>query len=95
MRRKAWLGCAVILAFCVEPLLAEPWIRDVEHDELKLLYGHQEGAVLGYNPKKPGRPSHCSHAYSIASTCLVLDCRRLRWRRAYVQARRAEPVGAH
>ncbi len=22
-------------------------------------YGHQEGAELGYNPKNPGRPSHC------------------------------------
>ncbi len=46
------------LAFCVEPLLAEPWILDVD-TTIKPLYGHQEGAVLGYNPKKPGRPSHC------------------------------------
>ena len=37
------------------------------------LYGHQEVAVLGYNPKKPGRPSHCYHTYSMASTRLVLD----------------------
>jgi hypothetical protein len=28
---------------------------------------------LGYNPKKPGRPSHCYHTYSMASTRLVLD----------------------
>ena len=41
------------LAFCVEPLLAEPWILDVD-TTIKPLYGHQEGAVLGYNPKKPG-----------------------------------------
>ncbi len=40
---------------------------------IKPLYGHQEGAVLGYNPKKPGRPSHCYHTYSMASTRLVLD----------------------
>jgi Transposase DDE domain group 1 len=60
------------LAFCVEPLLAEPWILDVD-TTIKPLYGHQEGAVLGYNPKKPGRPSHCYHTYSMASTRLVLD----------------------
>ena len=60
------------LAFCVEPLLAEPWILDVD-TTIKPLYGHQEGAVLGYNPKTPGRPSHCYHTYSMASTRLVLD----------------------
>ncbi len=57
---------------CVEPLLAEPWILDVD-TTIKPLYGHQEGAALGYNPKKPGRPSHCYHTYSMASTRLVLD----------------------
>ena len=60
------------LAFCVEPLLAEPWILDVD-TTIKPLYGHQEGAVLGYNPKKPGLRSHCYHTYSMASTRLVLD----------------------
>jgi Transposase DDE domain group 1 len=60
------------LAFCVEPLLAEPWILDVD-TTIKPLYGHQEGAELGYNPKKPGRPSHCYHTYSMAATRLVLD----------------------
>ena len=60
------------LQYCVEPLLAEPWILDVD-TTVKPLYGHQEGAVLGYNPKKPGRPSHCYHTYSMASTRLVLD----------------------
>ena len=60
------------LAFCVEPLLAEPWVLDVD-TTIKPLFGHQEGAELGYNPKKPGRPSHCYHTYSMASTRLVLD----------------------
>ena len=54
------------LRHCVEPMLAEPWILDVD-TTIKPLYGHQEGAVLGYNPKKPGRrPSHCYHTYSMA-----------------------------
>jgi hypothetical protein len=60
------------LQHCVEPLLCEPWILDVD-TTIKPLYGHQEGAVLGYNPKKPGRPSHCYHTYSMAQTRLVLD----------------------
>ena len=34
------------LAFCVEPLLAEPWILEVD-TTIKPLYGHQEGASLG------------------------------------------------
>jgi len=40
---------------------------------IKPLYGHQEGAELGYNPKKPGRPSHCYHTFAMAGTRLVLD----------------------
>ena len=40
---------------------------------VKLLFGHQEGAVLGYNPTKPGRPSHVLHTYFMANTRLVLD----------------------
>ena len=40
---------------------------------IKPLYGHQEGAEIGYNPKKPGRPSHTYHTYLIANIRLVLD----------------------
>jgi hypothetical protein len=40
---------------------------------VKVLYGHQEGAVRGYNPTKPGRPSHVLHTYFMANTRLVLD----------------------
>jgi Transposase DDE domain group 1 len=60
------------LHYCVEPLLSEPWILDID-TTIKPLYGHQEGAVVGYNPKKPGRPSHCYHTYSMAGTRLVLE----------------------
>ena len=46
----------------------------VGHDTtIKPIYGHQEGATLGYNPHKPGRPSHAYHTYSIATLRLVLD----------------------
>lgn len=39
------------------PLLDAPWIMDTD-TTIKLLYGKQEGAVISYNPTKPGRPSH-------------------------------------
>src|SRR5208283_2710716 len=77
-----------------EPLIAEPWILDVD-TTIKPLYGHQEGAVLGYNPKKPGRPSHSllSHLFDgLDASCS--RCRRLSRRRTYLQARRAELVGS-
>lgn len=57
---------------CYEPLLYAPWILDVD-THVKVLYGRQEGAVPGYNPKKPGRPSHVLHTYFMANTRLVLD----------------------
>ena len=34
---------------------------------MKCLYGKQEGAVIGYNPKKPGRPSHSYHSALMAN----------------------------
>jgi hypothetical protein len=60
------------LLSCVEPILSEPWILDVD-TTIKPIYGHQEGAEIGYNPKKPGRPSHCYHTYAMAGTRLILD----------------------
>jgi hypothetical protein len=36
-------------------------------------YGHQEGAEVGYNPHKPGRPSHVLHTFWIGNLRLVLD----------------------
>ena len=57
---------------CYQPLLYEPWILDID-TTVKPLYGHQEGAKIGYNPQKPGRPSHVYHTYFIANLRLVLD----------------------
>ena len=59
------------LDYCVGPLLSEPWILDVD-TTIKPLYGHQEGAALGYNPHKPGRPSHVYHSYLIGELRLAL-----------------------
>src|SRR6266700_1030795 len=54
------------------PLLEEPWILDVD-TTVKPLYGHQQDAQLGYNPTKPGRPSHAYHSYFVANIRMVLD----------------------
>ena len=60
------------LGRCYEALFGLPWILDGD-STVKPLYGKQEGAVLGYNPQKPGRPSHSYHSYQMANTRLVLD----------------------
>ena len=57
---------------CYEPLLTQDWILDSDVT-IKPLYGRQEGAEVGYNPHKPGRPSHTYHTYMIANLRLVLD----------------------
>ena len=58
------------LDYCTSPLLGEPWILDME-STVKPLYGHQEGAKAGYNPRKPGRPSHSYHTYMLVNLRLV------------------------
>src|SRR5512134_3801796 len=60
------------LDYTFRPLLGEPWILDVD-TTVKPLYGRQEGAVIGYNPHKPGRPSHTYHTYAIAELRLMLE----------------------
>jgi hypothetical protein len=60
------------LDYVYRPLLREAWILDVD-TTIKPLYGHQEGAVVSYNPKKPGRPSHAYHSYMMAGPRLILD----------------------
>jgi hypothetical protein len=59
------------LDYCTTPLLGEPWVLDMD-STVKTLYGHQEGAEVGYNPHKPGRPSHAYHTYMLSGLRLVL-----------------------
>jgi hypothetical protein len=54
-----------------QPLLSTPWILDLDAT-VNCLYGKQEGAVVDYNAKKPGRPSHGSHSALMANTRLAL-----------------------
>jgi hypothetical protein len=56
----------------VEPVLKEPWICDIDVT-IKTIYGRQEGAEVGYNPHKHGRPAHAYHTFFISRLRLVLD----------------------
>ena len=60
------------LRHSVGPALDHPWILDLDVT-VKPIYGHQEGAELGYNPTKPGRPSHAYHTGFIAGLRLALE----------------------
>lgn len=55
----------------VQEALSTPWILDVD-PTVKPLYGRQDGAEVGYNPRKRGRPSHVIHTYWISAVRLVL-----------------------
>lgn len=69
-RSTDWLSAA--LAQSTRDALSTGWILDAD-TTIKLLYGHQDGAEISYNPTKPGRPSHVIHTYWIANLRLVLD----------------------
>jgi hypothetical protein len=60
------------LLHSVEPVLKEPWICDIDVT-IKTVYGQQEGAQVGYNPHKPGRPAHAYHTFFISRLRLALD----------------------
>ena len=66
----AWMRPA--LMHSVREALSKPWVLDIDAS-IKPLYGRQEGAALGYNPGKPGRPSHVLHTFWVGNLRLVLD----------------------
>jgi len=55
-----------------EPLLVNEYVLDIDNT-VKPIYGHQEGADISYNPKKPGRPSHNYHTCFIGQARLILN----------------------
>jgi len=69
-KSTAWMDAA--LNESTREALRTPWILDAD-TTVKLLYGHQAGAEIGYNPTKPGRPSHTLHTYWIGNLRMVLD----------------------
>ncbi len=38
----------------------------------RTLYGNQQGAEVGYNPHKPGRPGHIYHGYFVANLIALI-----------------------
>ena len=69
-KSTTWMDKA--LCESTQESLRTPWILDAD-TSVKLLYGHQAGAEIGYNPTKPGRPNHTLHTYRIGNIRLVLD----------------------
>lgn len=69
-KSTAWMDAA--LEESTREALSTDWILDVD-TTIKLLFGHQDGAEIGYNPTKPGRPSHTLHTYWIGNIRMVLD----------------------
>lgn len=69
-KSTAWMDTA--LRESTLDALSTDWILDCDVT-VKLLFGNQDGAEIGYNPTKPGRPSHNIHTYWIANLRLVLD----------------------
>jgi hypothetical protein len=59
------------LAMTPPPVLTTPWILDLDAT-VQCRSGKQEGAGGGYNPQKPGRPSHRDHSAMMATTRLAL-----------------------
>jgi hypothetical protein len=66
----SWQREALLATYA--PGLEQPWIADLDVT-IKPIYGHQEGAELGYNPQKPGRPSHAYHTVFMRTLRLALD----------------------
>jgi len=67
---EPWMRSALMVS--VREALDRPWVLDLDAT-IKPLYGRQEGAEVGYNPHKPGRPSHVLHTFWIGNLRLVLD----------------------
>ena len=66
----AWVDQQMDRTFA--PLLELEWALDVDAT-IKVVYGHQEEARVGYNPTKPGRPSHVYQTMVLAPGKLVLN----------------------
>ena len=64
-----WLRKAELAS--VAPLLGERYILDLD-TSVRQIYGRQEGAEVGYNPRRPNRPSQCLHVAFIGSLRMLV-----------------------
>ncbi len=67
---EPWMRSALMAS--VREALDRPWVLDLDAT-IKPLYGRQQGAQIGYNPHKPGWPSHVLHTFWVGNLRLVLD----------------------
>jgi hypothetical protein len=67
---ERWQTGALLASYA--PALEQPWIADLDVT-VKSIYGRQEGAQVGYNPHKPGRPSHAYHTVFLRTLRVALD----------------------
>lgn len=65
-----WMDLAMSETY--QALMEGEWILDVDAT-VKTLYGKQEEARVGYNPMKPGRPSHVYHSMLFTAAKLVVN----------------------
>jgi len=72
VEEKLTLWMDLNLGETFDALLNSPWVLDVDAT-VKTLFGRQEEARVGYNPAKPGRPSHVLHALLLTPAKLVLN----------------------
>jgi len=69
-KSAAWMDTA--LSQSSREALRPPWILDID-TPVRLLYGRPAGAEVGYNPRKPGRPSQTLPTDWIGNRRLVRD----------------------
>jgi hypothetical protein len=70
LKSTVWMDRSLLES--IGKALDTPWILDGD-TTVKPLYGHQDGAEVSYNPKKPGRPSHVLHTDWIGNLRRVRD----------------------
>jgi hypothetical protein len=66
---EVWLKAHIMRS--LSTALNTPWILEID-TTIKVLYGHQQGAEVGYNLHKLGRPSHALHTYWFGNFRMVL-----------------------
>lgn len=74
LRAEQWMQAQ--LRHSIAQATKTGWIPDCD-TTVKVLYGHQDGAVVSYNPQKPGRPSHFIHTTGSVTCdwCLMPSCK--------------------
>jgi len=71
-RRRGRQWIQHLIEYSTRQLFWKSWALDID-TSVKPLFRHQEGAVIAYNPTKPGRPSHVYHCYVMSTVRLMVE----------------------